>query len=108
VRACNRADRETKLYVKKTLAEAGETVKADAASRFASYDTKSAAGFRSKALVRGVFVGQRLRKTTGKHPWYGALQMIVALRPALRANQGRIIRDFEHAMDRVCDHFDNG
>jgi hypothetical protein len=106
VRACDAAGPETKKWVRATLAESGERVRSDAATRFAPTSIVSAAGFKSKALRRGVFVGQRLRRTTGAHPEYGGLQMRRALLPALAANAGRIEEDFERAMATVCEHFE--
>ena len=60
VRACTRADSDTKKYMRDTFRKVGDTVKVDAAGKFAGYDAKSAAGFRTRVRQRGVEVEQRL------------------------------------------------
>ena len=87
------------------LRKTGESVQAGAGERFAPYDPKSARGYRIRVRQRGIAVEQSLRKTTGKHPEFGALQMRRALVPSLKANEHQVEQDFEHALDLVCDHF---
>jgi len=108
VRACDRAGRETKREVRGTLKEVGEVVRRDAEQRFSGVDARSAAGYRVSVRVTGVFVVQRLRKTTGLRPDYGSLQMRRALIPALEQNRRLVEASLEHAIDRVADHFDEG
>jgi hypothetical protein len=91
-------------YVRATLRKAGESVRS-AQWRFDRYDARSARGYRIRVRQRGIAVEQSLRKTTGKHPEFGALQMKRALVPSLEANEHQVEQDFEHALDLVCDHF---
>lgn len=51
-------------------------------------------------------VEQSIRKTTGKHPEYGSLQMRRALLPALMANQVEMERELERTLDRISREFE--
>lgn len=108
VRACNRAaDRDTPRFVKGAFRAVGDIVKDDARQRFAPIDARSAAGFRTVVRVRGVTVEQRIPRTTGQHPQFGALQMRVALLPAVENKQREVEHEFERALDQVATHFDD-
>ena len=102
------ADRGTRKAVRDELRQAGEHVRSEAAIRFAPVDARSAANYRVVVRRRGVNVEQRLRRTTGKHPEYGRLQMRRALLPALYANEDETIRELEQALDRICARFNAG
>jgi hypothetical protein len=106
MRALNKAEKSTKRIVHEKLREAGDVVRVEAMQRFERYDTKSASGFRIRSRVGGVFVEQSLRKTTGQHPEYGALQMRVALEPALDAKSADVERRLEQALDDIADIVD--
>lgn len=108
MRAFAKADRDTKRGARETFRSVGESVRVDAVARFAGTDSRSAAGYRTRVRQRGIAVEQSLRRTTGKHPEYGRLQMRRALEPALAANEERVQRDLEHALDAVCDQFNAG
>lgn len=99
------ADKNTRREVRATLREAGDTVKVAAAenalSRFHNAG-RTAAGYRVVVRQRGLSVEQSIRKTTGKRPDYGGLQMKDALLPALERNEGRIEADMDAAMDKVA------
>jgi hypothetical protein len=97
------ADRALRKQMRDTFRAVGEPVRSEAAIRFSTIDARSAAGYRTRVRQRGVIVEQSLRKTTGKHPEYGALQMRRALLPALAANEPETMRRMEHAVDEVCD-----
>lgn len=88
------------------LREVAEPVRAEAASLFSTVDPRSAAGYRVRVRQRGVSVEQSLRKTTGQHPEYGALQMREALLPALARKEREIEQGMEEAIDRIADHFE--
>ena len=103
VRAVSKAEKSTKRVVHAKLREAGDVVREDARRRFERYDTRSASGYRIRSRVGGIFVEQSLRKTTGRHPEYGALQMRVALEPALDAKAGEVERRLEQALDELAD-----
>jgi hypothetical protein len=102
--ACDKAGKETKSVVRAALRSTGIQVKADASSRFAKYDEKTAFGFRVIVRRRGVNVEQTLRKTTGLRPDFGALQMRRGLLPALRDNEAELERQVEIALDRIVNH----
>lgn len=124
ITAFDRAETHTKREIRSTLREVGDIVKVEARSMFSRYGTAAAgatsyggsrashadtaAGFRTVVRRRGVSVEQSLRKTTGRHPEYGGLQMRHGLVPALDREAGRIESAFEHALDHVCDQFNEG
>jgi hypothetical protein len=102
VKASALADKQLRKEMRDTFRAVGEPVRSQAAVRFATVDARSAAGYRTRVRQRGVIVEQSLRKTTGKHPEYGALQMRRALMPALADQEPETIRRFEEAVDHVC------
>jgi len=106
LRATARADRESKRYVRETFRDVGDIVRRQASSRFASTDPRSAAGYRTRVRQRGIVVEQSLRKTTGRRPDFGALQMRRALLPSLMSNADTLDARMAQALDRVADHFD--
>lgn len=108
LKACDHAAKDTKKYVRATFREVGEIVRVQAVELFQPVSEKSASGYRVRVRQRGVSVEQSLRKTTGRRPDYGALQMRRALLPALARKQGEVEEAFEHAIDKVADRFDRG
>jgi hypothetical protein len=105
-RAAARAGKESRTEVRAALREAAEPVRSEAVALFTPVDARSAAGYRVAVRQRGVAVEQRLRKTTGRRPQYGALQMTRALLPALKRHEHTIERRVERALDRIADHFE--
>jgi hypothetical protein len=104
-------DRKTQRVAREEIRKAGDHVKADAATRMASVDGKSAAGYRTRVRQRGVAVEQSIRKSpavTRRRPNFGALQMSRALLPALDANEQNTVAALERALDTVCDQFNRG
>jgi hypothetical protein len=99
--ACKTAERSSRIEVRRALKDAGDTVRADAAQRFDGYSTKTAAGFKVSVRQTAVSVRQSLRKTTGRRPDYGALQMTKGLLPARAAKQAAFEAEMEHALDRI-------
>ena len=71
------------------------------AAERASIGLNLAAGYKVRVRQSGVAVQQSLRKTTGKRPDYGALQMRRALLPALDANEAETMQKVEAALDDV-------
>ena len=61
--------------MRKALRDVGDIVRHDAQTSFSSVNSRSAAGFKTRVRQRGIAVEQSIRKTTGDHPEYGALQM---------------------------------
>jgi len=102
LRALRDADRNTRLEIRHALRDVGELVRSDAAVRFAPIDARSAAGYKVRVRQRGVAVEQSLRRTTGKHPQYGALQMRRALVPALHENEAETIMKMNEALEKVA------
>lgn len=106
ISAADAAGKETKKAVRKALREVGGIVKNDARARFASTDARTAGRFGVSVRKTGmVSVEQRLRKTTGKHPDFGALQMRRALVPALEAKRGEVEKGLEEAVDRLINQY---
>lgn len=107
LRQLNRAFREVDKALAKELRDelrdAAGIVAEDARSRFQSISPSSAAGFKPRARAAGAFVEQSKRRTTGKRPDFGALQMTRALLPALEAKEGEVIDRVEQMLDRVGD-----
>jgi hypothetical protein len=97
------ADREGKRLIRARLRKAGDVIKVDARSRFAPVSAKSAAGFRTAVRARGISVEQSKRKTTGKHPEFGGLQMRRALIPALESNRGVVLHELNAAAEDIAD-----
>ena len=78
----------------------GTEVAVLAREKFTPFNAHSAQGFRPVVRTRGgVFVEQTLRKTTGAHPEWGALQMTAALLPALGETRPQIVLGFERMID---------
>lgn len=108
LRALGRCDKATAKLVRDRLRAAGELVRRDAARRFAPYDAKSAGGYRVVVRMRGVSVEQRLRKTTGQHPAFGALQMRRALLPGVNENLDKIETEMGHVLEDLEGIFAGG
>lgn len=102
LRATDAAGKDTKRLVRDELRKAAEPVRAEAAARFAPYDARSATRYGiSVRRVGTVAVEQRLRRTTGQHPEFGALQMRKALVPALESNEDKVVDALDEALERL-------
>jgi hypothetical protein len=103
------ANKQAVPYLRKQTRESfrtiGDVVKQEQARRLGPVSFKSAAGYRTRVLQRGVVVAQSLRKTTGKRPDYGAFQMRLLLR-TVRDNEAEIMRRTEAALDDVSRHWE--
>lgn len=107
--ATDKADRQTKRQVRAELRQAAENVRDDASRRFVSYSPVSAGRYGISVRKTGVIaVEQRLRKTSGLRPDFGALQMRKALVPANVAEQAEFQRRLEDALDRIARDFEHG
>jgi hypothetical protein len=105
--AANRAaPRNVRKATTEVFRRVGDSVKAGAAARMLPIDARSAAGYRTVVRQRGITVEQSLRKTTGKHPEFGALQMTRALLPSLAANEEQTMQALDRALDEVCDIYE--
>ena len=105
-RAAKRAGPDARKHVRDALKEAVEPIRQDAIRRFSVIDQRSASGYTAFVTQRAAGVRQSTRKTTGRRPDYGALQMTRALLPALQDNADEIERGVERALDKVADHFE--
>ena len=107
IKAADAAGRETKKQVRDRLRQVAEPVLADARTKLARYDERSASRLGISIRRAGtVSVEQRLRRTTGARPDFGVLQMQSALIPALDENTDRVEREFEQALDDIADVFE--
>lgn len=104
-RAVRRAVPETRKYVREAFKTVGESIRREAARRFRPYHAASA-DYRVRANARGIAVYQPKRKTTGRRPDFGALQMRRALLPAAASEDKATERELERALDIVADHFE--
>lgn len=109
IRAADASGKATKKAVRDRLRKVGEIVRDDARGLFASYDERTASRFGVSVRRTGVVsVEQRLRRTTGKRPDFGGLQMRKALLPALEQDKDKVEREFERALDDIADIFERG
>ncbi len=95
------ADKATSGIVRQKLREAGDVVRDDASRRYRDVDLRSARGLEVRARPTGVFVEQKLRKTTGLHPEWGSWQMRHALIPAQKAKEEEVVQRIERAVDEL-------
>jgi hypothetical protein len=102
MRALRQAPKDERLAVRHAFRDVGEIVRVKAEELFQKYSSTSAAGYRVRVRQRGVSVEQSLRKTTGRRPDYGALQMRKALLPARADTREEIEAKFEEALDVVA------
>lgn len=105
-RAFNRADKQLATDLRKELRAVGDVVAVEARSRFGGLSARTAAGMKTRLRGGTVAVEQTLRKTTGRRPDWGAVQMRRALEPALDAKTGEVLRRTEQMLDRIGS--DNG
>lgn len=108
LRGLRDADKDSRRKIRAEFREVGRIVQRSATERFSAIDQRSAAGFKTVVRLRGVSVEQSLKRTTGKRPDYGSLQMRKALIPAAIGKQDDLERGIEHALDVVADHFNRG
>lgn len=106
LRAAQRAVPNSRREIRAAFREVGDIVRVRAEELFSRFSSTSARGYRVRVRQRGIAVEQSLRRTTGKRPDWGALQMREALLPARRDTYQRTQDEFEDAIDRVADHFE--
>lgn len=107
LRATDRAEKESKRFVRDNFRQVGEVVRGPAAEDLLGLQPKgtTAAGLRTIVRRTGVTVEQTLRKTTGKRPDWGVTQMRKVLLPELEQHERDIEQQLEKALDRVAEHF---
>ena len=96
-----KADATLEAELKEALRDSGGMVRDEAAQLFGRYSEKTAAGYRVYVRARGVSVEQSLRKTTGKRPDWGRIQMKDALIPALDEKTDAVRERVVAAIDAV-------
>jgi len=105
LRATDQAEKKSKKFVRDNFREVGEVVREPAADQLGDLSEKSAAGLRTIVRRTGVSVEQTLRRTTGKRPDWGALQMRRILIPTVEDKEREIEDRLEKALDKIADHF---
>jgi hypothetical protein len=88
--------------VRRELKEAAEPVRLEAQRLFAPVSARSAAGYRVRVRSRGVAVEQSKRRTTGKHPEFGRMQIGRALIPALERKSDDVEDALAGMIDRLA------
>lgn len=104
-RACNKSTKEVRTGLRRRLEKAGRIVSSEASRRFSTVDARSAQSMRPRVRGGTVVVEQPRRRTTGQHPQFGAMQMRIALIPALMAKRDEVERDLEQMLDELVDGF---
>lgn len=105
-RALKQADADAAKGLRKELREAARLVSLEARSRFIAVSPYSAMGMVPRVRSGLVAVAeQRRKRTTGKRPDYGALQMRRAFLPALADKQPEVMRRVENMLDNVSERF---
>lgn len=104
-RALRETERDLAKELRAELRGAGDLVRGEAKALFERYSPRSAAGYRVRVRQRGVAVEQSLKRTTGRRPDFGELQLAVALVPALEGKEQEVVERVEHALDRVAERF---
>lgn len=106
IRAADAAGRDTKKVVRDRLRKVGDIVREDAQARFDQVDGGRRHKFGVSVRRSGeVAVEERLRRTTGNRPDFGALQMRKGLIPAGDAKTREAEAEMERALDELADKF---
>ena len=98
-------DRPVNTAMRKSLRDVGDIVRHDVAGFFSAINSRTAAGFKTRVRQKGIAVEQSLRRTTGKHGAYGAMQMRYLI-GAQRSKQDDMERELERAMDKISREFE--
>lgn len=106
ISALNAVDRDLAKELRAKLKEAADVVAKDASARLSELSpspSRSAASIRPRVRSAGlVTVEQTRRKTTGKRPDWGAIQMRDAFLPAADADEAVVAGMIEKAIDDVA------
>jgi hypothetical protein len=104
-RAVRKAPKDTRTELRGAFREIGDIVKSAWSNRLGRIDERSARGLRTSVTTKGIVVRQSLRKTTGKRPDFGALQMRYGLEEYDR-HRRQVEGELERALDRIGDDFE--
>lgn len=96
-RALQRVNKGAKVALYAGLKEAANPIAEDARARLMGYTAMKTSSIRPRVTMRGVYITQGARKTTGTRPDFGSLQMKVGLLPALYSRQDDIVDRVEAA-----------
>jgi hypothetical protein len=115
LKATQYAPKDVKKQVRDAFRKTGRAVRDDAERNFSAYGATadarrshslSADGYRVAVRQTGVDIESSRRKTTGRHPEYGDVQMRRGLIPAARENTPWMVARMELAMEEVVDLFE--
>jgi hypothetical protein len=101
-RAWKNVDKNLQKQLRGELKTLAEPVAATSRSLGSRFGAKTAGGYVAGARTGGAVVRQRMRKTTGHHPEFGALQMATVLIPALDQHEDQIVNGVERLFDRIA------
>lgn len=101
IQAFNKLDRSLTKEVQKALKEVAEPVAADARVRIGRYRGAQTRTIKPRSRGASTFVTQGAKKVTGKRGDFGLLQMRRGLIPALEANEDKVIKGVEDALDHL-------
>jgi len=96
-RALQRVNKGAKLALYAGLRDAADPIAQDARSRLSGYQGIKTSSIRPRVGVRGVYITQGAKKTSGLRPDFGSLQMRVGLLPAAYSRQDDIVAKVEEA-----------
>ncbi len=96
-RALQRVNKGAKLALYAGLRDAADPIAQDARSRLSGYQGIKTSSIRPRVGVRGVYITQGAKKTSGLRPDFGSLQMRVGLLPAAYSRQDDIVTKVEEA-----------
>lgn len=96
-RALQRVNKGAKVALYKGLRDAATPIAEDARSRLSGYQGIKTSSIRPRAGLRGVYITQSAKKTSGLRPDFGSLQMRVGLLPAAYSRQDDIVEKVEEA-----------
>ena len=103
MRALRKCEKGARDAWKDAFKEVARPIAEEAQSRLARYQGISLGTIGPRVVTSGVFVTQRAKKRTGLRGDFGSLQMRVGLLPALEANEGKIDKAVEKALDDLTD-----
>ncbi len=100
-RDLGRIDKAAQKELQKALRKVAEPVAADARAKASRFGPITAGKIRAGSSRGQAVVRQRARRTTGKRPDFGSLQMRTVLLPALAQNERRVLHEVELMLDTL-------
>lgn len=96
-RALQRVNKGAKTALYAGLRDAATPIAEDARARLSGYAGIKTSSIRPRVGLRGVYITQGAKKTSGLRPDFGSLQMRVGLLPAAYGRQDDIVTKVEEA-----------